>query len=89
MISKTSINDIVRVNLQIVYNVLKMVEIKIPKVMLMRLTLMRVMLVIFCGSHNSVTSKAIIKKANVWNQNASDIPETLIKRHTVTLSFHP
>ena len=38
----------------------------------------------YCGLHKWVTSKAIIKKANVWNRNASDIIETLIKRHTVT-----
>ena len=33
----------------------------------------------FCGRHKWVTSKTIIsKKANVWNRNASDIPEILI-----------
>ena len=42
------------------------------------------LLVIFCGRHKWVTSKAIIKKANVWNRNASDIPKTLIIRHAVT-----
>ena len=42
------------------------------------------LLVIFCGRHKWVTLKAIIKKANVWNRNASDIPETLIIRNTET-----
>ena len=41
------------------------------------------LLVIFCGRHKWVTLKAIIKKANVWNRNASDIPKTLIIRHAV------
>ena len=37
------------------------------------------LLVICCGHHKWVTSKAIIsKKANVWNRNVSDIPEILI-----------
>ena len=38
---------------------------------------------IFCGRHKWMTSKEIIKKANVWNRNASDIPETLIIRHDI------
>ena len=38
------------------------------------------LLVIFCGRRKWVTSKTIIilKKSNVWNQNASDIPKILI-----------
>ena len=38
------------------------------------------LLVIFCGRHKWVTSMILIiqKKANVWNQNTSDIPKILI-----------
>ena len=44
------------------------------------------LLVISGGRHKWVISKTLMisKKANVWNRNASDIPETLIMRYTIS-----